>query len=129
MKATFFVISDFMDEDRPEYLSWDMAREMLAAGMSIESHGRNHASLAKRDDDFLVWQALGSLETIEAELGVRPRFVSYPAGDYDQNTIDVFRSADYWAGRDNSPGRNSGRCAPIRTQTGAHPKHDHAGST
>ena len=74
MKATFFVISDFMDEERPEYLTWDMAREMLAAGMSIESHGRNHFSLAKRDDDFLVWQALGSLETIQYELGVRPRF-------------------------------------------------------
>jgi peptidoglycan/xylan/chitin deacetylase (PgdA/CDA1 family) len=98
MTATFFVVTDFIDEQRPEYLTWDMARAMLAGGMSIESHGRNHVSLEGKDDDYLVWQALGSLETIEYELGVRPRFVSYPAGDYDQNTIDVFRSANYWAG-------------------------------
>lgn len=98
MPATIFVVTDFIDEQRPEYLTWDMAREMLQAGISIESHGRNHFSLAGRDDDYLVWQALGSLETIEYELGVRPRFVSYPAGEYDQRTIDIFQSANYWAG-------------------------------
>jgi peptidoglycan/xylan/chitin deacetylase (PgdA/CDA1 family) len=98
MVATFFVVTDFLDEERPEYLTWEMAREMLAAGMSIESHGRNHATLRGRDSDYLVWQALGSLETIAYELGVRPHFVSYPAGEYDANTISLFASADYWAG-------------------------------
>lgn len=98
MTATFFVVTDFMDEERPGYLTWEMAREMFAAGMSIESHGRNHVSLANKNDDYLIWQALGSLETIEYEIGVRPRFVSYPAGDYDQRTLDIFASANYWAG-------------------------------
>ncbi|GIV74824.1 MAG: hypothetical protein KatS3mg049_3380 [Caldilinea sp.] len=98
MVATIFVVTDFIDEQRPAYLTWDMAREMLAAGISIESHGRNHVSLAGKDDDYLVWQALGSLETIEYELGVRPRFISYPAGEYDRRTIEIFQSAHYWAG-------------------------------
>lgn len=98
MTATFFVVSDFMDAERPEYMTWDMAREMLAGGMSIESHGRNHASLQGRDDDFLIWQALGSMETIQFELGVRPRFVAYPAGQYDEDTMRIFESAGYWAG-------------------------------
>lgn len=98
MTATFFIVTDFIDEQRPEYLTWDMVREMYAGGMSIESHGRNHISLENKDTDYLIWQALGSLETIQYELGVRPRFVSYPAGDYDQATIDIFRSANYWAG-------------------------------
>lgn len=98
MQATIFVVTDFMDEERPAYLTWDMAREMMEAGVSIESHGRNHVSLANKDDDYLVWQALGSLETIEYELGMRPRFVSYPAGEYDRRTIDIFQSAHYWGG-------------------------------
>lgn len=98
MTATFFVVTDFIDEQRPDYLSWDMARALLAGGMSIESHGRNHFTLEGQDDDYLVWQALGSLETLQYELGVRPRFVSYPAGDYDQRTIDIFHSANYWGG-------------------------------
>ncbi len=98
MVATFFVVTDFIDQGRPEYLTWDMAREMLAAGMSIESHGRDHVDLRERDDDYLVWQALGSLETIQYELGVRPRFVAYPGGAYDADTIRIFHSAGYWAG-------------------------------
>ncbi len=98
MTATFFVVTDFVDGQQPDYFTWDMLREMAAGGMSIESHGRNHVSLRGKDDDYLVWQALGSTETIEHELGVRPRFVSYPAGEYDDNTIDIFRSANYWAG-------------------------------
>ncbi len=98
MIATIFVVTDFMDEERPAYMTWDMAREMLAGGISIESHGRNHISLKNQSQDYLVWQALGSLETIQHELGIRPRFVSYPAGEFDGQTIAIFQSADYWAG-------------------------------
>ena len=104
MTATFFIVTDYIDEGRPAYITWDMAREMFAAGMSIESHGRTHLSFKERDNDFLVWQALGSSETIEFQLGTRPRFVSYPAGKYDALTIDVFSSANYWAGVTTVPG-------------------------
>ncbi|MFO7633320.1 MAG: polysaccharide deacetylase family protein, partial [Caldilinea sp.] len=50
LQATIFVVTDFMDEERPAYLTWDMAREMATAGISIESHGRNHIGLAGKDD-------------------------------------------------------------------------------
>lgn len=98
MTATFFVVTDFIDEEREAYFSWDMLREMLDAGMSIESHGRNHVTLKGQGADYLIWQALGSMETIEYELGKRPRFISYPAGEYDQATMDIFKSANFWAG-------------------------------
>jgi peptidoglycan/xylan/chitin deacetylase (PgdA/CDA1 family) len=98
MTATFFIVTDFIHDKRPGYVTWDMVREMYAGGMSIEAHGRNHVSLANKDNDYLIWQALGSYESIQIEIGVRPRFISYPAGEYDQATIDIFRSADYWAG-------------------------------
>lgn len=114
MIATIFVVTDFMDEERPEYMTWEMAREMLAAGISIESHGRNHMSLKNRDNDHLVWQALGSLETIEAELGVRPRFIAYPAGEFDENTIAIFASANYWAGYTTIQGATHSNEDPFR---------------
>ncbi len=98
MTAAFFIVTDFIDEGRPEYLTWDMVREMRDAGMTIGSHGRNHVSLKEQDTDYLIWQALGSLETIQYELGERPWFVAYPGGEYDQATIDIFKSANYWAG-------------------------------
>lgn len=98
MTATFFVVTDFIDGEYPEYVTWDMVRALYEAGMSVEAHGRNHVSLENRDNDYLVWQALGSLEGIERAIGVRPRFIAYPSGDYDQATIDLFKSANYWGG-------------------------------
>jgi len=96
--ASFFVITDFVNEQRPEYLSWDQLREMADAGMEIGCHSRNHPDLRAKSVDYLVWQALGCKESIELELGFHPRFISYPSGSYDQRTIDVFHSAHYWGG-------------------------------
>ncbi|MEM7130258.1 MAG: polysaccharide deacetylase family protein [Chloroflexota bacterium] len=98
MTATFFVVTDFINHSSPRYVSWEMVREMHDAGMSIESHGINHYSLKNRDTEFLVFQALRTKETIEEQIGVAPRFVSYPAGEYDGNTVAVFESANYLAG-------------------------------
>lgn len=96
--AAFFVITDFVNEQRPEYASWDQWREMAAAGMEIGCHSRNHPDLRGQSVDYLVWQALGCKESIELELGFHPRFISYPSGGYDQQTIAVFHSAHYWGG-------------------------------
>ena len=98
MTATFFVVTDYINEGLSAYLTWEMAREMQAAGMHIESHARTHVDLRNRKDSFLIWQALGSVETIESELGMRPRFITYPSGHYDANTIRIFKDIDFWAG-------------------------------
>ena len=98
MTATFFVVTDYINEGHSAYLTWEMAREMQAAGMHIESHARTHVDLRNRKDSFLIWQALGSVETIESELGMRPRFITYPSGHYDANTIRIFKDIDFWAG-------------------------------
>lgn len=98
MTATFFIVTDFAEQNRFGYMSWEMIRELYAAGMSVESHGINHHSLQNRDTEYLVFQALRTKELIEARVGTVPRFISYPAGQYDQNTVDVFASADYLLG-------------------------------
>ncbi len=99
--ATFFIITDFATEaaenDAYElYADWKQLAEMAAAGMEIGSHSRNHPNLAGKDLDYLVWQALGSQENIEANIGYHPHILSYPAGSYDAFVIDVFRSAHFW---------------------------------
>ncbi len=101
MVATFFIITDFATEaaenDAYElYADWEQLAEMAAADMEIGSHSRNHPNLAGKDLDYLVWQALGSQENIEANVGYHPHILSYPAGSYDAFVIDVFRSAHFW---------------------------------
>jgi peptidoglycan/xylan/chitin deacetylase (PgdA/CDA1 family) len=96
--ATFFIITDFVTEARPQYMSWGQIEEMAAAGQQFGSHSRNHPNLAGQSVDYLVWQALGSKEAIEVRLGQAPRWVAYPSGKYDAQTIAVFRSAGFWGG-------------------------------
>ncbi len=97
-KGVFFVITDFVTKGSPQYMTWNQLRQMADAGMEIESHSRNHPDMRGKSVDYLVWQALGSKEAIEAHLGLTPRFISWPSGKYDRRAIQVFRSAHYWGG-------------------------------
>jgi peptidoglycan/xylan/chitin deacetylase (PgdA/CDA1 family) len=95
-KAAFFVLTDFVDQGRAEYVTWQQLREIHAAGMEIEAHSRDHPDLRGRDVDFLVWQVLGPDEAIAAHVGERPRFYAYPSGTYDENVVAVLKSDHYW---------------------------------
>ncbi len=96
--ATFFIITDLVNQGHPEYLTWDMVREMRAAGMRFGAHGRTHIDLSQADLDQLVWQALGSTEVFQVELGEPARYIAYPSGKYNDQVIAVYKSAHYWAG-------------------------------
>ncbi len=94
MVGTFFVVTEWLDNGQAGYLTWDQAREMAAAGMAIESHSRSHPDLTNDCDyDCRVYQVLGSVETIAAEIGVRPRFFCYPGGRYDAGLFAVLEAA------------------------------------
>lgn len=94
--GTFFLITNFIDEGRPAYLTWDQVKQMAAAGNEIGAHSRDHPDLRGKDTDFLVWQILGSKEAIQNGAGLTPRFFSYPSGKYDENVIAILASAHYW---------------------------------
>jgi len=97
MRGSFFVITGALDQDQPEYLSWDMVVEMHAAGMEIGSHSYAHVDLAGQSDDYLIFQLLGSREAIEARINEPVRVFCYPSGSYDDHTIDVLKRTNYWA--------------------------------
>lgn len=95
-EATFFVVTEFVDQNREGYMNWTMLEEMAAAGMRIESHSKTHVELHGQDRDFLIYQLLGSQETIAAHIGYVPRYFSYPSGRYDEATIAVLKELDLW---------------------------------
>lgn len=98
MVGHFFIISDFVNQGRAGYMTWPQIEEMAAAGQRIGSHSRDHPDLKGKTVDYLVWQALGGLEAIQEHTGSHPRWISYPAGSYDDQAIAVYKSAHYWGG-------------------------------
>lgn len=96
LKATFFIVSEFVDFGREGYMTWPMIEEMAAAGMRMEPHSRTHPDLRERDADFLIWEMQGPQETLAAHLGYTPRFFAYPGGSYDEDTIAMLQELDFW---------------------------------
>ncbi len=103
--ATFFIVSEFIDFGYENYLTWEMVEEMAAAGMRFESHSRTHADLRGQPRDFLIWQILGSQQTIAFHIGYTPRYFSYPAGWYDEDAISVLQDLDFWGAVTTSGGK------------------------
>lgn len=89
--GTFYVITGRADSNDPAYMNWTQISEMAAAGMTIGSHSKSHLDLRNRDYDFLVYELLGSMESLEAHTGYPVTTFSYPAGRYDDATLVVLR--------------------------------------
>ncbi|MFN2135468.1 MAG: polysaccharide deacetylase family protein [Candidatus Promineifilaceae bacterium] len=96
MEATFFVVTQFIDDGREGYLTWDMVEEMAAAGMRFEPHSKTHPDLSIAERDFAIYEILGSQETIAAHTGDMPRYFCYPGGDYSDETIEILKELDFW---------------------------------
>jgi peptidoglycan/xylan/chitin deacetylase (PgdA/CDA1 family) len=94
--ATFFVITGLVDAGHPDYLSWEQVVEMAEAGMDMEPHTKTHQALHERSHDFLIYEMLGSRESLAAHTGVEPYMFSYPAGRYDEATLQVGQALNIW---------------------------------
>jgi peptidoglycan/xylan/chitin deacetylase (PgdA/CDA1 family) len=94
--GTVFVITELMDREFEQYLTWPQAERLYAQGWKIEPHTKTHEALAGRDRDFQLYQMLGSIQTVQAHIGALPRFFNYPAGKYDDTTLQLARELDLW---------------------------------
>lgn len=94
--ATFFAITDLVDREHPGYATWPMLVEMSEAGMRIEPHSKTHINLSDRTRDLLIWEILGSQQTVAHHIGYTPRYFAYPGGRYDQLTLEIVEELDFW---------------------------------
>jgi peptidoglycan/xylan/chitin deacetylase (PgdA/CDA1 family) len=96
LSATFFIVTQPIDDGNENYLSWKMVEEMADAGMRIEPHSKTHADLSIQEEENIIYEVLGSQETIAAHIGQTPRFFCYPGGNYNDSTIGVVSDLDFW---------------------------------
>jgi peptidoglycan/xylan/chitin deacetylase (PgdA/CDA1 family) len=92
MIGTFYVITAALDNQRSGYITWEQAAQMAQAGMEIGAHTKNHVELRGRSYDVLVYEVIGSIESVTAHIGQRPITFSYPVGRYDRDTLALMAS-------------------------------------
>lgn len=95
-KATFFIVTEFVDRNLEGYMTWEMIAEMASAGHRFEPHSRTHPDLREQSRAFLIWEILGPIETLTYHLGYQPRYFSYPSGRYDEDVINILQELDMW---------------------------------
>jgi peptidoglycan/xylan/chitin deacetylase (PgdA/CDA1 family) len=102
---TVFLYVKATENKHWNYLSWDQAREMKAAGVDFQNHGYAHHRLVDRpaemnDEEYLSWiraDLAVSTRIMSEELKERPEFYAVPYGEYNQAVIDTTRSFGYEA--------------------------------
>lgn len=88
MKGTFFVIGDCIGQANI-YLTMDMLKEMKKNGMAIESHTLNHLVLKGLSKEEKIKSIKGGQEFLKKHLGIESKYLCYPVGRYDEETIEV----------------------------------------
>lgn len=94
--ATFFIITNFADHNTPNYLNWQQITEMSAAGMSMEAHTKSHQDLRSRDRNYLIYEIIGSVESLYAHTAFYPRMLAYPGGKYDPAVLNLVNELPLW---------------------------------
>jgi len=95
--ATFFIITQIVDDKKPGYMNWNQIEDLAIEGMEIGSHSMTHPDLKDKPRAFQSGEIVGSKLVIESRIGTPVKSFSFPAGKYDAQTLQVLRSAGYLA--------------------------------
>jgi peptidoglycan/xylan/chitin deacetylase (PgdA/CDA1 family) len=88
---------DLPDVER-RFISWEEAREMKAAGMTIGSHTQTHRILGQLSPEQQRWEMEASKKIIERNIGGPVTSIAYPVGirgAFDETTEKLARELNY----------------------------------
>ena len=75
---------------RELFMTWDQARALVSAGMSVGSHGLTHRALARLPENEQRAELVDSKRLLESEVGREVSALAYPygwPGTYDEVTV------------------------------------------
>ena len=88
-KATNNVITGFVKKGNAGNLTVKQMKEMMAHGMSFQSHTVNHPDLSATDKATQKVELTDSIDFLENKLNTKVNTISYPSGRYNQTTLDL----------------------------------------
>lgn len=102
MKATIFMIEQSIG--RPHHLTDAQMDDMIAHGISIESHTIHHVELNRLSKKQQEEELKGSKTFFDQRFSQRTRMVSYPVGRYNEDTLKLAKDAGYQMAVTTEPG-------------------------
>ena len=88
-KATNNVITGFVKKGNAGNLTVKQMKEMMAHGMSFQSHTVNHPDLSATYKATQKVELTDSIDFLENKLNTKVNTIAYPSGRYNQTTLDL----------------------------------------
>ena len=88
-KATNNIITGFVKKGNAGNLTVKQMKEMMAHGMSFQSHTVNHPDLSTTDKATQKVELTNSIDFLENKLNTKVNTIAYPSGRYNQTTLDL----------------------------------------
>ena len=88
-KATNNIITGFVKKGNAGNLTVKQMKEMMAHGMSFQSHTVNHPDLSATDKATQKVELTDSIDFLENKLNTKVNTIAYPSGRYNQTTLDL----------------------------------------
>ena len=88
-KATNNIITGFVKKGNAGNLTVKQMKEMMAHGMSFQSHTVNHPDLSSTDKATQKVELTDSIDFLENKLNTKVNTIAYPSGRYNQTTLDL----------------------------------------
>ncbi len=101
--ATIFVPIDNIGKDG--FLSWEDIRAMQRNNITIGSHTVSHRFLTEMSSEDIYRELADSKKILEKKTGKKIKFLSYPAGRYNEEIKSVAKSAGYEGAVATNPGK------------------------
>ena len=92
-KATNNVITGFVKKGNAGNLTVKQMKEMMAHGMSFQSHTVNHPDLSATDKATQKVELTDSIGFLENKLNTKVNTIAYPSGRYNQTTLDLAKKS------------------------------------
>jgi peptidoglycan/xylan/chitin deacetylase (PgdA/CDA1 family) len=77
------------------FLTWQEARIMSQTGIDFGSHTVRHATLSTETRETILRELTESRNTMERQLGVKPDYLAYPNGAFDNRVMQLTQEAGY----------------------------------
>lgn len=88
-KATNNIITGFVKKGNAGNLTVKQMKEMMAHGMSFQSHTVNHPDLSATDKATQKAELTDSIDFLEDQLNTKVNTIAYPSGRYNQTTLNL----------------------------------------
>lgn len=116
-----FLYGKAVDSGYRNFITWEQAREMAAAGVDFQDHGYSHAKFGSRpegmdEDAYRAWiraDFVKSSRLLKEKLGVSPHILALPYGEYNSIVIEEAKKLDYAAVLTQDPGAVSEKTSPF----------------